>query len=375
MKRRREFLKAAAAGAAAMAARLPLLAHAAASLTPTPHAPLRILILGGTGYIGPHLVKHAVARGHHVTIFTRGRRDPALPDSIERLVGARNGQLQALEGKRWDAVIDDSATNPDWVRQSTALLKDAAGRYLFTSSTGVYYPYLKRPVDETTPVMTDLADPSDASMKFGTDKAKCEALVMSAFGPRGAVIRSSYIVGPGDTSNRYPYWPQRLARGGEVLAPGRADDPVQMVDVRDLAEFMVTLIENDRGGIYNAAGPKTQMMVRDFYAQAAAALNAKVTFVYVDDYAFLDAHTISDVVPFIMLRGNDYGHTSATNTKAIAAGLSFRPLATTARDTLTWWNTVVPEQRRKDAVDAAKPGHFAILPDQEAAALKDWKAR
>src|SRR6185369_11360285 len=112
-------------------------------------APLRILILGGTGFIGPHLVKHAVARGHKVTTFTRGRRDAELPDSVERLTGDRNGQLDSLKGRTWDAVIDDSATNPDWVRQSTELLKGSAGRYLFTSSTGVYYPYLKRGLDES----------------------------------------------------------------------------------------------------------------------------------------------------------------------------------------------------------------------------------
>lgn len=369
---RREFLKTAAiAGGALVAAKLPAPTMAA----PAPHAPLRMLILGGTGYIGPHLVKHAVARGHHVTIFTRGRKDPELPDSIERLVGDRNGQLQALEGKTWDVVVDDSATNPDWVRQSTALLKGKVGGYLFTSSTGVYYPYLKRPIDETTPVLTELKDPNDASMKFGTDKAKCEALVLSAFGNRGIVVRSTYIVGPGDTSNRFPYWPQRLAKGGDVLAPGKATDPVQMIDVRDLAEFFVKLLEDGRGGIYNAAGPRSQMFVRDFYKQAAAALDAKVNFVFVDDYDFLDAQKISDVVPFIVLRGNDYGHTSATNAKAIAAGLKFRPLATTVKDTLTWWQTVVPEDRRKNAELASSPGHFAILPEQETAALAAWRAR
>jgi 2'-hydroxyisoflavone reductase len=372
MKNRREFLKTAAiASGAVVTAKLP----AVAAELVAPPAPLRILILGGTGYIGPHLVKHAVSRGHHVTIFTRGRRDPELPDSIERLTGDRNGQLQALEGKTWDAVIDDSATNPEWVRQSTELLKGKAGRYLFTSSTGVFYPYLKRGLDETAPVLTTLTDPGDASMKFGTDKAKCEAQVMSVFGDRGVVVRPSYIVGPGDTSNRFPYWPQRLAKGGEVLAPGKADDPVQMVDVRDLAEFMVKLVEDGKGGIYNVAGPRSQMFVRDFYKQAAAALNARVTFVYVDDYDFLDSQKISDVVPFIMLRGNDYGHTSAKNAKAIAAGLTFRPLATTVRDTFTWWSTVVPEERRKNANLATAPGHFAIVPEQEAAALAAWKSR
>ena len=370
MKNRRDFLKTAgAAGGVLMTAGLPEIVRAAAP------APMRILILGGTGYIGPHLVAHAVSRGHHVTTFTRGRKNPELPDSVERLVGDRNGQLQALEGKTWDVVIDDSATNPDWVRQSTGLLKGKVGRYLFTSSTGVFYPYLKRPVDETMPVLTELKDPADGSAKYGTDKAKCEAQVMLTFGEKGVVVRPSYIVGPGDTSNRFPYWPQRLAKGGEVLAPGKADDPVQMVVVRDLAAFYVKLLEDGKSGIYNAAGPRSPLMVRDFYKQAAAALNARVSFVYVDDYDFLTEHKIGDCVPWIMLRGKDYGHTSAKNDKAVAAGLTFRPIAATVRDTFTWWSTVVPEERRKNAVLATAPGHFAIVPEQDAAALAAWKAR
>ena len=377
MSNRRDFLKSTAtAGGVLLAGGLPTLARAASTLaTPRAPAPLSILVLGGTGFIGPHLVNHAVARGHKVTIFTRGRHDAEIPESVVRLVGDRNGQLNALEGKKWDAVIDDSATNPDWVKQSTELLRGNVGRYLFTSSTGVYYPYLKRPVDETMPVLTDLTDPKDLSMDFGTKKANCEKQVMTVFGDHGVVVRPTYIVGPGDTTNRFPYWPQRLVKGGDVLAPGKKDDPIQIIDVRDLAEFMVKLLEDGRGGIYNAAGPKSPMMIRDFYNQAAAALGAKVNFVYVDDYDFLLAHKIEDAVPWILLRGNDYGHTSAKNAKAIAAGLGFRPLATTVKDTLTWWNNVVPQTRKENANSATAPGHFAIVPEQEASALADWKAR
>lgn len=375
MTTRRDFLKTTAAtGGVLLTGGLPAIARVASAHSP---APLKILILGGTGFIGPHLVKHAVARGHTVTIFTRGRRDADLPESVIRLTGDRNGQLGALEGKKWDVVIDDSATNPDWVRQSIAVLKGNVGRYLFTSSTGVFYPYLKRPVDETMPVLTEATDPKDGSMTFGTNKAQCEKQVTDAFGDRGVVVRPTYIVGPGDTTNRFPYWPQRLAKGGDVLAPGKKDDPIQIIDVRDLAEFMVKLVEDGRGGIYNVAGPKSQMMVRDFYQQAARALDAKVNFVYVDDYDFLVSQKIEDAVPWIMLRGNDYGHTSAKNDKAVAAGLTFRPLATTVKDTLTWWNTVVPQTRRDNAVSPTAPANarFAIQADQEAAAIAAWKAR
>ena len=218
MSNRRDFLKTAgaAAGGAILTGALPNLARAAGELaTESTAAPLTILVLGGTGYIGPHLVKYAVSRGHKVTTFTRGRRNPELPDSVERLTGDREtGKLESLAGRKWDVVIDDSALNPDWVKQSTELLKGNVGRYLFTSSTGVYYPYLKRPVDETTPVLTEFPDPKDGSADFGTKKARCERQVMEVFGDRGVVVRPTYIVGPGDTSNRFPYWPQRLAKGG-----------------------------------------------------------------------------------------------------------------------------------------------------------------
>jgi 2'-hydroxyisoflavone reductase len=163
-------------------------------------------------------------------------------------------------------------------------------------------------------------------------------------------------------------------KGGDVLAPGKKDDAIQIIDVRDLAEFMIKLLEDQRGGIYNAAGPKSPLTIREFYQQAAAALDAKVNFTYVDDYDFLLAQKIEDAVPWIMLRGNDYGHTYAKNDKAVAAGLRFRPLATTVRDTLAWWQTV-PQQRKDNAISEKAPGHFAILPEQEVAALKAWRAR
>src|SRR3954469_11772804 len=276
MTSRRDFLKA-TTGSLALAGGLPALARAAlaASQPPAPTKSLELLALGGTGFIGPHLVRYAVSRGHHVTIFTRGRHDAELPQSVLRLQGDRNGQLDSLKGKRWDAVIDDSATNPSWVAMSTDLLKDAAGAYLFTSSTGVYYPYLARGLTERDPIHYELKDANDPSEKFGVAKAQCERQTLQAFGDRGIVVGPTYIVGPGDTTDRFPYWPVRLARGGEVLAPGHADDPMQIIDVRDLAEFMGHLAESDRRGIFNVTGPKQPLLARSFYEQAAKALDAK----------------------------------------------------------------------------------------------------
>jgi 2'-hydroxyisoflavone reductase len=312
-------------------------------------------------------VRQAVARGHRVTIFTRGRHDAELPEAVMRLQGDRNGQLDSLKGKRWDAVVDDSATNPEWVRLSSELLADAVGAYLFTSSTGVFYPYLTRGVDETTPVRTEATDPKDGSEAFGVAKAKCEAQVAKVFAERAIVVRPTYIVGPGDTTDRFPYWPVRLLRGGEVLAPGHANDPMQTVDVRDLAEFMVHLLETDRRGIYDVAGPKEPLPARRFYEDAAKALDAKVMYTYIDDYAFLEAHKIDEAIPWALLKGNDYGMMSVRNDKAIAAGLTFRPLSTTVRDTAAWWPSV-PATRREHP-------RFAISPETEAAALTDWHAR
>ena len=330
-------------------------------------ASMRILILGGTGFIGPHLVKHAVARGHKVTIFTRGRKDDSmLPAEVERLVGDRNGQLGALEGKKWDAVFDDSATNPDWVRQSTALLQGNVAQYSFTSSTGVYYPYMKKGLDESTPPLLE-GDMNDGSAAFGVNKAQCEKIVLDTFGQGGIVVRPSYIAGPGDTTDRFPYWPVRLVRGGEVLVPGKLDDTAQFIDVRDLAEFMVKLVEDKRSGPFNVAAPRDPITIRAFVEEAARALDAKVTFTQVDDYDFLTENKIFSMVPWVLPTGNNFGHTAISNARAKAAGLGFRPLATTVRDTLAWWATV-PEARRNVP-------RFALSPEQETTVLAAWKAR
>jgi 2'-hydroxyisoflavone reductase len=331
-----------------------------------PASPPTLLVLGGTGFIGPHLVRLAVSRGHRVSIFTRGRRKADLPDSVERLIGDRSGQLDALAGRRWDAVIDDSATNPDWVRQSTERLA-TSGRYLFTSSTGVYYPYLRHGLSEDDPVHTDAKDPKDPSESYGTRKASCEAIVQRVFGTRGVVVRPTYIVGPGDTTDRFTYWPVRLAEGGEVLAPGRKTDPVQFVDVRDLVAFMLKLVEDDASGVFNAIGPAPPMTIETFLREATTALGVSPRLVWVDDDEVLKARGIDGMVPWILARGNDLGHTTIRTTRAIAAGLTHRPVADTVRDTRQWFSGLPAERKA-----AAK---WAVSREVEREILKEWAAR
>lgn len=370
---RREFLLTSAALLAAAAPRAR--GHARSTGAPqrgtdptqaTPASPPTLLVLGGTGFIGPHLVRLAVARGHRVSVFTRGQRQADLPASVEHLVGDRNGKLEALAGRRWDAVVDNSATNPDWVRQSTGRLA-TSGRYLFTSSTGVYYPYLRHGLTETDPVHTEAKHPDDPSESYGTRKASCEAIVQRTFGERGLVVRPTYIVGPGDPTDRFTYWPVRLAEGGDVLAPGRKTDPVQFVDVRDLAAFMLKLVEDGASGLFNAIGPAAPMTIETFLAEATAALGVSPRLVWVDDDETLKARGIDGMVPWILARGNDLGHTTIRTTRSLDAGLTHRPVADTVRDTLQWFSGL-PADRRA----AAK---WAVSRETEREILAAWSAR
>jgi 2'-hydroxyisoflavone reductase len=328
-------------------------------------APMRLLILGGTGFIGPHLVRQALSRGHHVTIFTRGRRDGDLPDGVTRLVGDRNGQLDALKDGKWDAVIDDSATNPDWVKQSTDLLKDKAGRYLFTSSTGVYYPYLTPKADESVKTHMDYIDPKDQDEAYAVSKARCEAEVARVFGDRGLVVRPTYIVGPGDTTDRFPYWVARMPKGGNVLVPGRRDDWVQWIDVRDLVAFYVQLLEDRRSGVFNGVSAACTIRTKDFYPTVQKVLNPKATLVAVDDLDLLEKNDLIEIVPWVLPRGKNLHATEIASSKSAAAGLKTRPLTETLRDTAAWWPTV-PEERR------LKP-KFVITPEIEARVLAAWR--
>ncbi|HZD05017.1 MAG TPA: NAD-dependent epimerase/dehydratase family protein [Longimicrobiales bacterium] len=375
---RREFLERFMGGAAAFALEL----HGVRHLGPgvghfgaggfAPRA-LRILILGGTSFLGPHQIRYALERGHTVTIFNRGRSRPRmfteLVDGVEHLQGDRGGDLAALRGRTWDAVIDNSGQDVGWVRASAEALRDAVQSYLFVSSTGVFYPYLTVGLTEDVePRLTD--DPPRDPPSYGVMKARSEQEVRRVFGDRALVVRPNYIVGPGDTTDRFPYWPVRIARGGEVLVPGGHDDPVQFVDVRDLTEWMIRLLEEGVTGVFNAAGPfPTQATIAEMVYGIRGVTTADVTWAWIDDYDFLSDVRLGAMVPWVMPRGNSLGHTRINYDRAVAHGLTHRPLAVTVRDTLDWWaSDAVPPERRTAP-------RFVLTPEREAEIIRAWRRR
>jgi len=378
---RRRFLTATAAagGALGLSMGTPGLAQAARVMVPgsmkrprpAPRA-LRILILGGTSLTGPHNVRYALERGHSVSIFTRGQTQPGLFqdafEHVEHLIGDRADNLEALKGRTWDAVIDASGSDEAWTRASAQLLKDAAQTYLYVSSTGVFYPYLTTDIGEGTEVL--LEDPSDGenmSSAYGVMKARSEMEAREAFGEdRALIIRPGYIVGPLDSTHRGTYWPARIRRGGEVLVPGKKADQVQQIDVRDLTEFMVRMLEANASGTYNVTGPQMPTTLDEFVYGVKGAFSEPVTWTWIEDHAFLEENEVWGAIPWILPTDDNMGSQRIDVRKAVAAGLTFRPIAQTALDTLAWYDTLSEE-------DKANPP-MAISPEREAEILAAWKA-
>jgi 2'-hydroxyisoflavone reductase len=271
---RRDFLRLSAGPTANIRSVAPL--HG----VPRADAPLRILVLGGTSFLGVHQVNYALARGHRVTLFNRGRTNTELFPGVEKLRGDRNDDLTALQGHEWDVVIDNSASIPRWVRQSAELLKHSANQYIYVSSLSVIADNSIVGADESIPV-TQLEDPTGegtTGQTYGGRKALCEKMAQDAFGDQATVIRPGLIVGPMDVSDRFTYWPVRIDRGGEVIAPGDPTDPVQIVDGRDLGEWMIHVAEENHTGVYNATGPASPMSIAEMLYGIRAVTNANVTF-------------------------------------------------------------------------------------------------
>lgn len=334
--------------------------------------PKRILILGGTGFIGPHQVKYALDRGHEVSIFTRGRTEPPFFqdyfDRVEQLVGDRSDDLSALETGEWDAVIDNSASVPRWVEQSAGLLKDRAQRYLYASSISAYANFDQVGLAEDYE-LARLEDPTVEEVTgatYGGMKALCEHNAREAFGENAIVVRPGLIIGPGDQTDRWTYWPVRIDRGGEVLAPNSPADFVQNIDARDLSEWMVRLVEEPgHGGTYNGTGPARPETFGEMLEGTRAALGSDASFTWVST-EFMAEHEVAPWGHMTNWVPPESAMLRVSIDAALAHGLTFRPLADTARDTLQWWNAL-PQERR------AEP-RAGLPAEKESEVLAAWHA-
>jgi 2'-hydroxyisoflavone reductase len=383
---RRDLVKRAAGAGALAAAGLAWTGRAAAQDKPgaargaAPGGkPLSLLILGGTAFLGPELVEAAKARGHTLTLFNRGKTNPGLFPDLETLHGDRDPLkepgLKALEGRKWDAVIDTSGYVPRVVKASCELLAPNVGQYVFISTISVFGDNSQPGMAEDGPLAT-VPDPTseDVNQYYGALKALCEQAAEAAMPGKVANVRPGLIVGPGDRSDRYTYWPVRVSKGGEVLAPGDGSDPVQYIDVRDLAEWVVHLVEARTMGVFNATGPAAPLTTKAFLEACKAGCGADgkpadASFTWVDT-AFLEQEGVApwqDLPVWVPAQGDSAGFATIDCRKAIAAGLKFRPAVDTAHDTLAWWQAQ-PEDRRAKL-------RAGLTPEREAEVLAKWKAR
>ncbi|MEY2542248.1 MAG: hypothetical protein QOI22_1850 [Verrucomicrobiota bacterium] len=366
---RRQFIKLSAAAGTALSAGHLFAAKSA--------KPLRILILGGTGFTGPYQVQYALSRGHKVTTFNRGKTHPGeLPNEVEQLVGDRNGQLDALKDRQWDVVIDNPTSVPVWVRDVAQILKGNVDRYVFISTISVFADTSKPGTDETAPLAKYTGpDPMKESREsiiaskfalYGPLKALSEKEAEKWFPKKTLIIRPGLIVGPRDETDRFTYWPVRVQRGGEVLAPGNPADPVQFIDARDLAEWTIRMIENGETGIYNATGPEKKLGIGEMLDTMKSTLNSTAKFTWVNA-DFLEAQKVapwSDMPVWIPPRGEEAGGNQVANKRALEKGLTFRGLAETTRDTVGWFKSQPQDRQSK-----LKAG---LTPEREAEVLAAW---
>lgn len=382
---------------------------------------LRILILGGTGFLGPAVVDAAKARGHSLTLFNRGRTEKRIGmiDGVEKLYGNRDPKLHSVDGddtspkglaqieekikagEKWDAVVDTSGYVPRIVKASAELLASAASQYVFISTISVYASNETPNSDETARTGT-IADPTVETMgaqseNYGPLKALCEQAAEAAMPGKTLNIRPGFIVGPGDPTDRFTYWPIRVSKGGEVLSPNAASDPVQFIDVRDLAEWVVRCIENRTVGVMNATGPisgssSTPYTVGQLLAACKSASSSNATFTWVP-LDFIEKQGIipgADLPIWVPSDGRTAGFHRVNIDRAIKAGLTFRSAEVTCRDTLAWWPKEVDRRARvgkqmvEDAAKAGKPApnlpdpnnlRVGLSAQRETAALTAWKSQ
>lgn len=328
-----------------------------------------ILIIGGTVFLGRHIVEAALERGHEVAIFTRGVHNPDLFPQVERLRGDRDGQLDALHGRSWDAVIDTSGYLPRVVRASAELLARAVDLYAFISTISVFADTSKPGIDENSPVgwLEDETVEEITGETYGPLKALCESVVEEVYGPRALIIRPGLIVGPHDPTDRFTYWPRRVAQGGSILAPDRPEAPVQFIDVRDLAEWTIRMVEEGRTGVYNATGPDSTLTMGEVLETSRTVSGSNAEFEWVPEDFLLERNVAPWMeLPLWVPATEEFEGFHRVNVdRAIAAGLTFRPLADTVRDTLAWDAQQPPDRELKAGMDQKR----------ETELLQEWKAR
>lgn len=372
---RRDFLIAGLAAAVAA----PGLARAAAP------EPMRLLILGGTAFLGPHIVRTALARGHTVTLFNRGRTNIQLfPrekfSKVDKLVGDRDGKLDALKNRAWDVVIDNSGYLPRLVRDSVLLLHASVPHYIFTSTISVYADFRGARITEADKVGR-LKNPAIERISGGTYgplKAYCEDEVRKSYAEAATIVRPGYIVGPGDRTDRWTYWPVRFLQGGEMLAPGTPGDPIQIIDARDLAAWYVLLAEAKTYGTFNATGPTSPLTMAEMFAAIAAATGKKTTLVWTDA-AFLRSEGVTLPV-WRPPSGPTMALHRVSNQKAMEAGLRLRSVTHTTTDTLKWWRTLSEPRRhtmraglRARPLLPPGPAPLDSVMAEEASLIKRWR--
>lgn len=296
-----------------------------------------MLILGGTRFLGRNLVEAAIGKGYEITIFTRGKTNPHLFPEVEHLKGDRDSELKHLQGRRWDVVVDTCGYVPRVVKKSAALLADSVEHYTFISSINAYADLSKPGIDEGSPLATidDKTVEEVTGETYGPLKVLCEKEAEQAMPRRVLVLRCGLIVGPHDPSDRFTYWPIRISKGGEVLVPSPPDRQLQFVDVRDLAEFVLGMVERRRTGIFNITGPAHPLTMRDFLEKCNEVTGHTACLTWVSERFIVENEAI---MPVWVPQGWA-GMFQVNCEKAIAAGLNFRPLDDTIRDTLTWHAT------------------------------------
>ena len=318
---------------------------------------MKLLLIGGTGFLGSHLVEAALQCGHELTLFNRGQSDPARFPDVEQLHGNRDGELSILQGRQWDAVIDTCGYVPRVVGALAQTVADMTEHYTFISSISVYADFSKVGMDEHAAVET-LADEHGEEVTnetYGALKALSEQAAERAMPKRTLIVRPGLIVGPGDPTDRFTYWPYRVAQGGEMLAPGDPNQQTQFVDARDLAAWTIHMVEQGKIGIYNATGPEYILAMGRFLDECKTVTGSDTHFTWASD-AFLTKHDVD--LP--LYAPGEYAGARAVNcNKAIHAGLTFRPVADTIRDTLAW--------KGKNA--ELKVG---LKPEQERELLQEW---